>query len=443
MANVPGNGSQESSPAGGPDERPSIPDSEWADGVERWPGATAHKQLLEYYGQCLQSLDDGKDSLWRELQTENEYQQAVLKIVREAGFKDSTPAYSGWDAFSGGAENVVTMLETVSAEVYQSAKKAGLVVPPILCALWPDSSLNARSILRPYGGLVLVNSGLLAAIRIFIQYVAQSLDRILGTTLSEHDPRSTSQVSAELSAMIDRYLHGVDVRVGSRVSVIRGWREDFRRKANYAAIGYVVGHEVGHLSRNRPGRGGWSDDNQDFQRGMNALSIADLLMPRSEQDAVATHTAEAFADHNSFRILRNPPLGGDSDLGFAQVVGPMSVLALLAGVWWKQAAHTDADLDWVHPYPESRMWNVKELLAAPPSKVKELAAESPRREILDAPPTELEDASRRFAEWATDVLTIPALKLTAKQRGLTNRGINPLSLMMFYMAEGIPEQRSQ
>lgn len=397
-------------------------------------------ELRSYYlREILEFAVDTEALLRQDLDREDDYQAEVVGLLHSApGGVEWTGMYTNPLAFSGGADQLMRQLELVATWVREAADRTGADIPPFYCALWPDADLNARVIERPSGGVVLVNTGLVTALRALTLWMSQSLATILGHDRLAPDVEDPQVVRYQLGQVVRRLFNGVDLRDDLSVAVFGGPAEQFRRIAMTSALCYVVAHEVGHLARNRVGPGVWVADNAEFQRGARQLTMSGWAQPRSEVDALATLNAERHADRIAAEVLRSPPMRREV-VTWAHIVGVLSVTAIQSALWWARAARSDTDLGWTHPYPEFRMSTLAMLLSVSDadyadafwSKVAKPVDEAAGRSPLGA-------ATNAFVAWARDVLEITEHKQAARQRGLEDRGLNPLALVMLYTMEGLP-----
>lgn len=375
-----------------------------------------------------------KEKLADELRVEDERRDRVVRILAGAGADEKTLAsFADWSAFSGGADNLQASVRHATADVVAAAASTGAEVPEMYCGLWPDRSLNARTLRTEFGGVVLVNTGLLTALNVFLDAVARSLGHLFGPLYGQDD-ESQDRIARMLDWLMIKHQAGIDVRYQSQVLVMGGPREQFRRKMTWAALCYVIAHEAGHLARSRPCRGGWRDDNQLFQ----LFQVPE--QPGSEFDVTDAARSEEVSDTIACRILRRPPLRESHQPSLTQTVGAISVLALQNAAFWRKAALTDEPLGWTHPYPEGRMYGLIVGLASPAKQLEALEGEAPTAAAAAESETETQVLARRFVEWSQDVLGTTMYRLVASERGLGSRGLNPESLAMLYVTDPLMKQ---
>ena len=124
---------------------------------------------------------------------------------------------------------------------------------------------------------------------------------------------------------------------------------------------------------------------------------------------------------------------------WAHIVGVLSVTALQSALWWARAARTTADLGWTHPYPEVRMLNLGMLLSVTDAEYADAFWSERAKAVPEsAQNSPLVGAKDAFVNWVRDALEIRVHKAAALELGLDGRGINPISLAMLYMMEGLP-----
>lgn len=389
--------------------------------------------------------DEARARLETERRIEDRYRAMILGILRKGGVEPEEIAtmYSDWNAFSGGWDNLRSALEHACEDVAEAASHTGAEVPAIYCGPWPARALSSRCERTEYGNLILLNTGFWIGIRRFAQAIAESTEAILGTGFGGPDVTPPDKIAAEMARMMNQYVSHGDVDAESRVVVMAGPREVLRRRVTLGAICYVIAHEAGHLAQKRPWRGGWRDDNLEFQKLVSPSEASQGPDPSNERDVTRAYSRESIADLIASEILRQPPFSPAPGARMAQALGAMAALALMAADWWRRAAFTDEDLGCSHPVAEHRMAMVASGFASPESRLQETVAKAPPSELLSSESDEVQRVTDRFARWSTQVLGIDACKNIARQRGLGNRGLNPMSLVFMYMTDpSMPHQPS-
>lgn len=214
--------------------------------------------------------------------------------------------------------------------------------------------------------------------------------------------------------------------------------ERLRRAAVYGATCYVVAHEAGHLAWARPGPGGWTRDNREFQVQALLDEQGALQPPRTEYEVTNSVMAESHADAIACAILRREGFfrSASPDSRLAFITGAMAVPALQGAAWWRKAAHTYDSLGWTHPAWDMRLVQICTELAHPEGTVgMDLAA---TRADVQRERTELETNANAARGWIEGLLQVPPVRQEALQRGLKDRGLNPLTLAFLYTAYGVP-----
>jgi hypothetical protein len=379
-----------------------------------------HRDLQGAYLDYL-DLDGGLELLSHELRQEDRVQAEFQRLLNE---DDNGPrwasSYAEPLAFAGGGIQLVRQVETCTALVEEAVARTPAGAPRFYCGLRPNLGLGARSYAVDNGVVVLLDTGFLAAMRIFMQTVAASLDTIrrVPEEWIDGDVPVGGQYGS-LSDLLDRSDTGQDVRDDPiQIALHTGAQDHLRRHAMLSAVCQLMAHEVAHWARSRPGPSGtWVPDNAKFQRAARVTSFEQLTRPIDEIDEVATGNAEHHADSIACAIQRQPPLwSGEPMLG--QIIGAMAPLALHAGLWWRWAAQTDRNLGWTHPYPDLRMGLVGIHLAS-----GEEAAQHKAVPPATFEPGSTADMARRFHVWARAVLDIDTNRSIALKRGLDNRGV--------------------
>lgn len=298
--------------------------------------------LDHQYEGMIDDVFGARSKIERELGLEDEYQDVVFNIIRRAGAEEELAAYVGSDAFSGGAANLLEVLDAVQQMVASATRAAGFQPRPFVCRLWPDPGLNARVVETEGGAVILINTGLLVFLRLAAQYAASSMASITGAVDAwGPDKIEPTAMSERFTDRLRSYRAGADVRDRLIVEVIRGPREDFRRALNHFGVAYIVAHEVGHVV-------------QRTESGTGALSLASVLSPASEQDEIASQIGELTADTTAYRILREPPIA-EAEPPVVVAMGPMLVSGIQSALWWMDRADGSQDFGWSHPAPDIRI----------------------------------------------------------------------------------------
>jgi hypothetical protein len=369
--------------------------------------------------------------LKEELDLEDTHRDNISNALLEGHAPEEILAsYNAWNAFAGGAANLLTIIERSTEDVRAAASTTGADVPEIYAGIWPERSLNAQTLRTQFGGVILIDTGLLAALNVFLDAVARSLGHIFRDPQFGSDVSSQEQVANILDWLLIKCQAGIDVRFQSDSVLSSGPREQFRRQMNWAAVCYIVAHEAGHVANSRPWRGGWLDDNQLFQVGRGTPH------PTNEVDVVSAGASENIADSIACRILRQPPLCTSDEPFLAQAFGAISVLALQNAIFWRRAAVTNDRLGWTHPYPEGRMYGLRLDLASPASQLAALeGAPEAAAAAAAQPETNMQRAVGAFIEWSQKILGTERYRQAALERGLGDRGLNPESLVMLYATD--------
>ncbi|MDC7121197.1 hypothetical protein OMK64_06580 [Cellulomonas fimi] len=386
---------------------------------------THHSDLRDAYLDALDLLEGGLSALTADLAAEDAVQAAFQRDLALA------PNGARWAssfaeplAFAGGARQLVRQVEVCASAVAASAARTPAGIPRFACGLWPDPRPAARSFAAGDGVVVLLNTGLLAALRIVVQTVAASI-----RTLRELPERwvdgdlPLGYQSGAMSDVLERCQTGRDVRAEPiQISIHTGGADLFRRHAMLSAYCQVIAHELGHWAQRRPGPDDtWLDDNPDFQRAARVTSPAQWAQPIDEVDELATANSENHADAIACEIQTRPPLGPGYPSP-SQVIGAMAPWALHSGLWWAAAAHTDKHLGWTHPYPEIRLGLTALRLGQPASELANLRASRPRPVATEPPaPGTPADMALKFQAWSEVMLDIAANRQVALDRGLESR----------------------
>ena len=387
-------------------------------------------ELLDYYLHgCIDLIPGAESGLLHDLYVEDEvFGQAVADIMVPE-FAANAPALSQLGSFThplafiGGRANLLCQLEVATDLVSRAAAKTGAEAPPIYCVLWPDYSLNARSILRPAGGLVMVNTGLIAAMRLLIQRAVLHMATISGAYGFGPDVSTESHSRKKIAKMMRNCADKKDVRPGARLDFYVNENIEFlRRVMSLSALCHIIAHEVGHLSKRRPGPPGrWLEDNHELQRDGRMLS---RKFPPTDQVG-STWVAESVADTIAGHICRRDPISRNGDPSVGLMLGSMATLALQAALWWQVAAQRKGKLEPTHPYPEFRISMIRYDLGIPREEWAALT-QSARFDVLDPnrPRNRLEVVADNFQDWAARMMSLDKNKARAQRRGLTGRGVN-------------------
>lgn len=403
--------------------------------------------LREIYDSKFNELARARLSL--EQQTEDEYQQVVQRILGKAGVPDEVATmYRNWQSFSGGWNSLTHALEQAAEIVRNTGAKTGAELPrDLYCGVWPDKRFYAGSVHTPSGGLVVLSTGLLVGIRRLAQIIAESTEAIVGASFAGPDHHTAASFATECDAMLDHYTKGGDLRKNWRINVLRGPRESLRRAMIFDAVCFVIAHESGHLARNRPAPTGWAGDNDEWQKDYVSFDPSKTGEPPHEIDVIRSFSRESYADIVAAIIMHQAGISYPV-VPLSQLLGAMMVLALLAADWWRRAAFTDKPLSFHHPAPEQRMQQIMFYMAAsaeerqlsqPGDLVNPLFAILPAE--LQARCDNMRQVGNRFAEWSAQVLGITHCKAVTRRRGLSNRGLNPASLVWIYLSD--PHMLSQ
>lgn len=377
-----------------------------------------------YLEDSLDLIEGGLERLSHELRQEDRVQAEFQRMLSAHGNGALwVSSYAEPLAFAGGGTQLVRQVETCTALVEEAVARTPADAPRFYCGLWPNLGLGARSFAVDNGVIVLLDTGFLAALRIFTQTMAASLDTICRVPEEwiDGDLPVDGQYGS-LQDLLDRCDAGQDVRDDPiQIALHTGAQDHLRRHAMLSAVCQLIAHEVAHWSRSRPGPNGtWVPDNAEFQRAARVTSYEQLARPIDEIDEVATGNAEHHADSIACAIQMQSPLwSGGPILG--QVIGAMSPLALHAGLWWRRAAHTDQVLGWTHPYPEMRMGIVGTLLSWGEEALQPVPLPSPE-------PGSVADTAQRFELWARGMLDIEQNRAVALERGLNDRGLAILTM---------------
>jgi hypothetical protein len=365
--------------------------------------STTAEDLKRHYRRSLHEIAGKEEQLRLEEALEDEYREAVERILCNAGAQAHLPHFTGPLSFSGGADDLERLMQIAAARVSQAAVTTGFPAIPLYCALWPDRHMNARSVSVSGGTIAYVNTGLLVMLRIACQYVASSLGTLYGAESWGADRKSQEQVSTELLVRIHNYRRGIDPRTGERVKVLRGPREKMRRQLNYLAIAYVIAHELGHALASKYDAHLFpeADEGADGERDPAHLSVAGVRAPRTEEDEVGSGRREWLADWIALRIMETPPLA-KGGLSKVSVMAPSLVMGLQAALWWKDRREGSTEFGWSHPLPEMRMW-------------------SPLLKMAPDEDSQVHREGRRFLEWLTEVLYLDKSPTLAVKQALAGK----------------------
>jgi hypothetical protein len=392
--------------------------------------------LSDIYQGTLAGKQGGQDELRDVLLVEDAYLRRVHKVLAESGRAVAFTSYSDAYAFSGGSTNMSTIVNRVLRDVSEAAARTGAQVPDLYCGLWPDRDLSAKSFRHPQGGpgsVVLVNTGLIQGLRLFLQDVTVSMPVIVNKPLagSPPDPQFTEKIKAEWSQhFIDYEDDANDEWALTHLRVLEGAGELLRREMTLAAISYVIAHEGGHQAVSRPWQDGWRSDNQEFQKVYDEAGkvTGPARVPRQETDAVNSFVRELLADMISCQILRQQPFTYERS-AVPLVLGAMAVPALQSAAWWRRAAHTNKPLGWTHPAPEMRSISIGFQLSDAPKSSNPQES----RHVEDAlHERHLETVAKSFTDWSDNVLGVLECQAIVMKKGLADRGLNPAALAYFY-----------
>lgn len=386
---------------------------------------TRHGDLRGAYLDALDLLEGGVDALTTDLAAEDVVQAAFQRDLALAPNGERwSSSFAEPLAFAGGARQLVRQVEICSTAVAASAARTPAEVPRFICGLWPDPRPAARSFAAEGGVVVLLNTGLLAALRIVMQTVAASI-----RTLMELPDRwvdgemPLGYQNGSMADLLERCQSGRDVRIEPiQVSIHTGGADLFRRHAMLSAYCQVIAHELGHWARRRPGPDDtWLEDNPEFQRAARVTRPDQWAQPIDEIDELATSNSENHADAIACEIQTRPPLGPGYPSP-SQVIGAMAPWALHSGLWWAEAAHKERHLGWTHPYPELRLGLTALRLGQPASELANLRASRPRPTADDPPaPGTPADMAHKFQVWSEAMLDIATNREVALDRGLESR----------------------
>ncbi|MBO0901804.1 hypothetical protein J1G44_17325 [Cellulomonas sp. zg-ZUI199] len=386
---------------------------------------TGYGDLRVAYLDALDLVEGGVDALAADVAAEDAVQAAVQRdLALDPNGERWSSSFAEPLAFAGGARQVVRQLEICSAAVAESAARTPADIPRFVCGLWPDPVPAARSFAAGDGVVVLVNTGLLAALRIVVQTAASSIRTLTGLPdrWVDGDLPLGYQYGA-MSDLLERCRERRDLRAEPiQVSIHTGRADLFRRHAMLSAYCQVIAHELGHWARRRPGPDDtWLDDNPAFQRAARVTRADQWAAPIDEVDEVATSNSENHADAVACEIQTRPPLGPGYPSP-SQVIGAMAPWALHSGLWWAEAAHTEDHLGWTHPYPELRLGLTGLRLGQPASELANLRASRPRPVASDPPARGTPaDMAMKFQVWCEAMLDIARNREIALERGLEHR----------------------
>jgi len=364
---------------------------------------------------------------------EDDYLERTHELLDNFGEAPLT-SYGDVRAFSGGRAAATTLIQDVASAGRATANELGAEVPPVLCAHWPDPRPNSRTVRLSHGGcIVLFNTGLWQTIRFFSQWTALQVKNATGLPLAPGDDADVP----DLRGVINRQMRSPAPWEGT-VWVLAGQREFFRREMNYGALCWVIGHELGHASRRRPFKGGWSADNPLFNQGALIKDPGELESP-NETQANDSFGAEFIADLIATRILRSAPFNFRDRPSIPFTMGCLAAQMVMADSWWQQAAHTDARLGWTHPAPDIRIQSIIHGFTTPMSELQAASAEDLKTSTATAKPETLVGLKfvvDRYRAWCEGLLEIAEAREVVWERGLADRGINPMSLVYLYTAYG-------
>jgi hypothetical protein len=312
--------------------------------------------------------------LLRELALEDDYQKHVRKVLKGVTHRDRTADYESPLAFCGGATAAETALDKVSQMVRTAAQRANLPPRQVFCGLWPSGTFQARSILGSHGGLIQFDVGLWFYLRFACQQVVRSLAAITGSErLWGPDPPAENS-GRILHGYLDDYIRdGGFLRERTRLFVMRGPREAFRRDLNFLSISYVIAHEYGHIVADEPG------------------ACSPVASTWSEESETTSQRREYEADMCAFRILHEPQFSTNR---LAAAMAPVLVLLVHAFALRTQATVGRTMPNWTHLAPEVRAYFA--LLQMAPEN-------SPTH-----------TASERFRQWLWKALDLEALFRTGQ-----------------------------
>lgn len=403
-------------------DAPAFDDDEGVGPIPR----TRHTDLRQaYIEDALDLLENGLDTLTTDLAAEDAVQAAFQRdLAQHPNGGRWSSSFAEPLAFAGGTRQLMRQVEICSAAVEAAAAATPAGIPRFTCALWPDPHPAARSFAVGDGVVVLLNTGLLAALRIMVQTVASSIRTLMALPHEWVDgDMPLGYQSGAMSDLLERCRTGGDVRTEPiQVRIDTGGADLFRRHAMLSAYCQVIAHELGHWALRRPGPGdSWVDDNPEYQRASRVTSPGQWAQPIDEIDEVATANSEHHADAIACEIQRRYPLSPGYPSP-SQVIGAMAPWALHSGLWWTNAAHADGHLGWTHPYPELRLGITGLILGLPSSELKNLRAQKPEPVKTEPPePGTPADMAGKFQTWCEVMLDIATNRQIALNRGLDGR----------------------
>ena len=202
--------------------------------------------------------------LEQELALEDDYAAHVHSLVGEAGLEDQRDFYQGPEACYGGGSAAQLILRRLASDMPVQAQQVKAVSIPskdqqyevkaftipareIFCGLVPNGDLGVVTEPHPSGGVIYFDVSLWFFLRFASQQVASALasitdDPFWGADNNEPNP------GVVLGDYLDGYVRrGRPLRGDTRLRVMRGQRELFRRDLNRACVAWTIAHEYGLL----------------------------------------------------------------------------------------------------------------------------------------------------------------------------------------------------
>jgi hypothetical protein len=331
--------------------------------------------LTEHYQATLHGLYDLPERLERERSSERALQDAMLKSAEDADRPDIADQIRMPTGYEPGA----VFNEALAYSCGQVQSRFDLLrreaPASVFVGMWPDSTVNAHAErVADEGGVLYVNTGLIAALRLLTLYAAS------GAAQYRQNPRLGNDYDAdELRRVVEHTVIGVvvgaDVRTEARLWLMQGPRDGYRRELMESAMQFVIAHEYAHLVTAADAR-------------CLSLDLRPHLQPLSESQVLESQFVELDADETAFDILfaehRQVPLE------HLVMVGLGAALAILLQVatYYYALATGFGDWGWSHPNPEMRLGGI------------DRAAE---RHKLDP---RVSRRVTRFLDWAYDVFGI-------------------------------------
>jgi hypothetical protein len=331
--------------------------------------------VTEHYRAALHGLYDLDERLEQERLSERGLQDAMATRAQEAGRPDMVDQIRR----PTGYEPAAVLDDALACSGRQVQSRLGLLQreapTSVVVGMWPESTVNARAErVAPNAGIVYVNTGLIAAVRLLALYAASGAATYLQNPALGHD-----YDAAELRRVVEHTVIGVvvgaDVRTEACLWLMQGPRDRFRRELIECALQFVIAHEYGHLLT-------------ALEIRCLSLDLRRHLQPLSESQVLTSQSVEIDADQTAFDILFADYQRASPEHLIMVGLGASLAILLQVATYYYALAIGSGDWGWSHPNPEIRLGGIDQ---------------AAQRHNLDPRVTR---EVTRFLEWAYDTFGI-------------------------------------